>query len=59
MLTFMPGHSKKTSNIISKFNEDFSEDFFEVLHISVDQKITIFETRPDFLTFSAKTQNRV
>ena len=58
MLTFMPGHSKKTSNIISKFNEDFSEDFFEVLHISVSQKMKILETRPDFLTFSAKTQNR-
>ena len=48
---------KKTSNIISELNDDFSEDFFEVLHISVGQKIKILETRPDFLTFSAKTQN--
>jgi hypothetical protein len=47
-----------TSNIISELNDDFSEDFFEVLHISVGQKINILETRPDFLTFSAKTQNR-
>ena len=44
---------QKTSNIISKFNDDFSEE----LHISVGQKIKILETRPDFLTFSAKTQN--
>ena len=51
-------HSKKTSNIISKFNEDFSENFFEVLHISVSQKMKILETPPDFLTFSVKTQNR-
>jgi hypothetical protein len=36
-------------------NDDFSEDFFEVLHISVGQKIKILENRPDFLTFSAKT----
>ena len=50
--------SKKISNIISKFNDDFSENFFEVLHISVSQRIKILETRPDFLTFSAKTQNR-
>ena len=56
---FFHFYSKKTSNIISKINEDFSEDFFEVLHISVGQKIKILETRPDFLTFSAKTQNRV
>ena len=62
---FFHFHSKKPSNIISKFNDDFSEDFFEVLHISVGQKMTILETRPDFLetrpdflTFSAKTQNR-
>ena len=47
-----------TSNIISELNDDFSEDFFEVLHISVGQKIKISETRSDFLTFSAKTQNR-
>ena len=46
--------SKKTSNIISKFNDDFSENFFEVLHISVK----ILGTRPDFLTFSAKTHKR-
>ena len=52
-------YSKKTSNIISKINENFAEDFLEVLHISVGQKIKILETRPDFLTFSAKTQNCV
>ena len=52
-------HSKKTSNIISKFNEDFSEDFFEVLHIFLGQKIKILENRPDFLTFSAKTHIRL
>ena len=51
--------NKKTSNIISKFNDDFSEDFFEVLHISVGQKIKILENRPDFLTFSAKTHIRL
>ena len=28
---FFHFYSKKTSNIISKFNDDFSEDFFEVL----------------------------
>ena len=55
---FFHFYSKKISNIISKNNEDFSENFFEVLHISVGQKIKILETRPDFLTFSAKTQNR-
>ena len=49
---------KITSNIISELNDDFSEDFFEVLHISVGQKIKIFENRPDFLTFSAKTHSR-
>ena len=54
---FFHFHSKKPSNIISKLNDDFSEGFFEVLHISVGQKMTILETRPDFLTFSAKTQN--
>jgi hypothetical protein len=46
-----------TSDFISELNDDFSEDFFEVLHISVGQKIKILETRLDFLTFSAKTQN--
>ena len=46
----------KTSNIISELNDDFSEDFFEVLHISVGQKIKILENRPNFLTFSAKRQ---
>ena len=49
---------KKTSNIISKLNDDFSENFFEVLHIFVGQKIKILETRPDFLTFSAKMHCR-
>ena len=51
-------YSNKTSNIIWKFNDNFSEGLFEVLHISVGQEIKILETRPDFLTFSAKTQNR-
>ena len=46
-------------NIISEFNDDFSEDFFEVLHILVGQKIKILENRPDFLTFSAKTHIRL
>ena len=50
---------KKPSNIISELTEDFSEDFFEVLHIFVSQKIKILENRPDFLTFSAKTHNRL
>ena len=57
-MIFFSFFSNKTSNIISKFNDDFSEDFFEVLHISVGQKIKILETRPDFQTFSAKTHNR-
>ena len=51
--------TKKNSNIISKFIDDFSEDFFEVLHVSVGQKMTILETRPDFVTFSPKTHNRL
>ena len=34
---------KKNSNIISKLSDDFSEDFFEVLHIYVGQKIMILE----------------
>ena len=50
---------KITSNIISELNDDFSEDFFEVLHILVGQKIKILENRPDFLTFSAKTHIRL
>ena len=48
-----------TSNIISELNDDFSEDFFEVLHVSVGQKMTILEMRPDFVTFSPKTHNRL
>ena len=43
--------SKNTPNIISKLNDDFSEDFFEVLHIFVGQKIKILENRLDFLTY--------
>ena len=39
---------KKKSNIISKLSDDFSEDFFEVLHISVGENCL------DFLTFSEK-----
>ena len=46
-----------TSNIISKLNDNFSEDFFVVLHILLGQKIKILENRPDFLTFSAKTHS--
>ena len=45
----------KTSNIISKLNDDFSENFFEILNISVCQKMMILENRPDFLTFSDNT----
>ena len=51
--------SKNTPNIISELNDDFSEDFFEVLHIFLGQKIKILENRPDFLTFSAKTHIRL
>ena len=51
--------SKNTPNIISELNDDFSEDFFEGLHILVGQKIKILENRPDFLTFSAKTHIRL
>ena len=47
------------ASIISKFNDNFSKDFFEVLHISVGQKTKILETCPDFLTFSAKMHNRL
>ena len=36
----------------------FLRIFFEVFHISVGQKIKILEISPDFLTFSAKMQNR-
>ena len=48
-----------TSNIISELNDNFSEDFLEVLHIFVGPKIKILENRPDFLNFSAKTHNRL
>ena len=34
---------KITLNIILELNDDFSEDFFEVLHIFVGQKIKILE----------------
>ena len=44
-----------TSNIISELNDNFSKDFFEVLHIFVGPKIKILENGPDFLNFSAKT----
>ena len=50
---------KNTPNIISKLNDDFSEDFFDVLHIFLGQKIKILENLPDFLTFSAKTHIRL
>ena len=58
-MIFFNFFSKNTSNIISELNDDFSEDFFEVLHILVGQKIKILENRPDFLTFSAKTHIRL
>ena len=48
-----------TSYIITELNDDFPEDFFEVLHILLGQKIKILENRPDFLTFSAKTHIRL
>ena len=54
---FVNFYSKNPSNMISKFNEDFSEDCFDVLLIFVGQKIKILENRPDFLTFSAKTHS--
>ena len=54
---FFSFFKKKALNIISELNDDLSEDFFEVLHISVGQKKKILETHPDFLTFSAKMQN--
>ena len=34
----------------------FLRIFFELLHIFVGPNIKILENRPDFLTFSAKTQ---
>ena len=40
-MTFIHFFKKKKLNIISKLNDDFSEDFFEVLHISVGPKIKI------------------
>ena len=41
-------YSKKNlTYIISKFDADFSENFFEVLHISVGQKVKILENHPD------------
>merc|ERR1712051_998146 len=56
---FLQFFIEMTSNIISELNDHFSEDFFEVLHISVCQKIKILENRSDLLTFSAKTHNRL
>ena len=58
-MIFFSFFSINTPNIISELNDDFSEDFFEVLHIFVGPKIKILENqnRPDFLTFSAKTHN--
>ena len=56
---FLQFFIEMTSNIISELNDDFSEDFFEVLHILLGQKIKILENRPDFLTFSAKTHIRL
>ena len=41
----------KSSNIISKFNDYFSEDFFEVLQIFVGPKIPILADCPYFMTF--------
>ena len=36
-MVFFNFFCKNTPNIISELNDDFSEDFFEVLHISVGQ----------------------
>ena len=44
---------KKTSNIISKFNDNFSKDFFDLLHISVGKKIFL-ETVLIFWHFQQK-----
>ena len=45
---------KKTSNIISKLNDNFSE----VLHTSVGPKIKILENRSSFLNFTVDTPGR-
>ena len=44
--------------IISKLNDDFFEDGFEVLHISVGKKIKILKNHSNFLNFSAETPGR-
>ena len=42
-------------NIISKLNDDFSENFFEVcLTNFCRSKDNDFQNHPDFLTFSSK-----
>ena len=56
-MIFFNFFSTKTSNIISEFNDDFSEDSFEVLHISVGQKIKILENNFQFQLFLT-TNNR-
>ena len=48
---------KKPQILFQNSMRIFLRILFEVLHISVGQKIKILKTRPDFLTFSAKTQN--
>ena len=56
-LLFFNFFRKNTPNFIQELNDDFPEDFFEVLHIFVGPKIKILENRPNFLNFSAKTHN--
>ena len=51
---FVLSFRKKTSNVISKLNDDFSEDFFEVLHIYVDPKVKILESHFNFCDFFSK-----
>ena len=46
---------KKPLKYYFKIDWRFFWGFFEVLHISVGQKIKILENRPGFLKFSAKT----
>ena len=47
-----------TSNIILELKDDFSEDFFEVLHILVGPKIKILENHFNFLNLSVDMPGR-
>ena len=47
----------QTSNVISELNDDFSEDFFEVYHFTVSQKLMILENNYYFQLFLT-TNNR-